>query len=72
MDRGIGPDRIVRKAAQQVCGALAGSPEEALLWFEGRAHTHTHVTFLCVRSAAMMLMVGFTTAGHFLSVRRPV
>lgn len=31
MDRGIGPDRVLRKAAQQVCGTLAGSPGEALL-----------------------------------------
>lgn len=31
MDRGIGPDHILRKAAQQVCGTLAGSPGEALL-----------------------------------------
>lgn len=53
--------------AQQVCAALAGSPEEALLWFEGQAlaNTRTHR----VLSAVRMLMVGFITAGHFLSVR---
>lgn len=52
MDRGIGPDPILRKAAQQVRGALAGSPGEALLWFEGQAsastHTHTHALCACV------------------------
>lgn len=67
MDRGIGSDLVLRKAAQQVCGALAGSSPDALLWIEVQFKCVS--VPVCVWSVFRMPMVGFITAGHVPSVR---